>query len=480
MRASGRALIVQRRQNSKMPSFSPDALWSALVAADDAAGERPLCVALSGGLDSTVLLEALCRVRDRLPANGLRAIHVHHGLHADADAWARHCEALCARLGVPLAVLKADARPAPGESPEAKAREVRYAALAGALGPAEGLLTAHHADDQLETVLIQLLRGSGVAGLAAMPAAAPFGPGLHLRPLLGFTRAELAAWAAAEGLAGWIQDPANDELRYSRNHLRSEVLPAVRAHWPGAAAAVGRSARHCAEAAGLLHELAALDAATCVTGKAIRVSALRELSPARRRNLVRWQARQLGLAVPDERRLATLLEQVLEAAPDAQPQVEWGEVVGLRHDDLLWLAPTGSLPEPAGELDWINPRASLDLGAGLGALVLVPSEHGGLGQAALAAGPWRVVARRGGERLSLPGRAGTRELKKLLQEAGVPPWIRARMPLLEIGGSLAAAGAQWVDAAWWAPPGEPAWRLRWQGCTLPGAEEFIVGGQPFC
>ena len=463
-----------------MPSFSPDALWSTLTASDSQAGSRRLCVALSGGLDSTVLLEALCRVRDRLPADGLRAIHVHHGLHADADDWASHCVALCARLGVPLRVLRADARPGPGESPEARAREVRYAALAAALAADETLLTAHHADDQLETVLIQLLRGAGVAGLAAMPAAASFGPGRHLRPLLGFTRAELAGWAGSQGLSGWIEDPGNEELRYARNHLRSEVLPALRAHWPGAAAAVGRSARHCAEASHLLDELAALDATLCVTGKAVRVSALRGLAPARQRNLVRWQTRQLGLAVPDERRLTTLLAQVLDADPDKQPQVAWGEVVALRHDDRLWLAPADSLPEAMDDRAWPDPREPLALGAGLGALALVRSDQGGLGEGALAAGAWRVVTRRGGERLDLPGRAGRRALKKLLQEAGLPPWIRAHLPLVEIGGRLAAAGPRWVDAAFWVPPGDPAWRLEWTGAALPGHELFVVGGAPFC
>ena len=463
-----------------MPNLSPDALWSALAAADPEAGERPMCVALSGGLDSTVLLEAVCRLRKRLPDRGLRAIHVHHGLHADADDWARHCAALCARLGVPLALLEVDATPAPGESPEARAREVRYAALAGALAPGEALLTAHHADDQLETVLIQLLRGAGVAGLAAMPLAAPFGPGLHLRPLLGFNRAELERWAAAEGLSGWIRDPANEELRYARNHLRSEVLPALREHWPGATTAVGRSARHCAEASGLLDELAMLDAPRCLVGEALRVSALRALPTARRRNLLRWQARQLGLAVPDERRLATLLRQALEAAPDTQPQIEWGDVVALRHGDLLWLAPAGSLPAPAGDLDWPDPRMPLELGPGLGRLQLVPAAQGGLSAAALAAGPWRVVPRRGGERLALPGRAGSRALKKLMQEAGLPPWIRARLPLVEIGGTLAAAGNRWIDAAFQAPPGEPAWRVEWTGSSLPGSQRFIVGGAAFC
>lgn len=463
-----------------MNAFSPTALWTALAGIDAQAAERRLCVALSGGLDSTALLEALCRLRDRLRAESLRAIHVHHGLHLDADDWMRHCEALCTRLDVPLTVLRVDARAVRGESPEAKARQVRYAALAAALAPGEALLTAHHADDQLETVLIQLLRGAGVAGLAAMPLAADFGPGLQLRPLLGFTREELAAWVASEGISGWIRDPANEELRYARNHLRSEVLPAVRRHWPGAAAAVGRSARHCAEAAGLLDELGALDGAQCLAGDAVGVSALRQLSSARQRNLVRWQARRLGLAVPDERRLATLLAQVLGAAPDAQPQVEWGEVVALRHGDLLWLAAADSLPAPPGTMDWPDPREPLELGAGLGTLALVPSDGGGLGAAALAAAPWRVVHRRGGERLDLPGRAGSRAVKKLLQEAGLPPWIRARLPMVEIGGRLAAVSDRWVDAAFWVPAGAPAWRVEWTGSSLPGHELFVVGGAPFC
>ena len=179
--------------------------------------------------------------------------------------------------------------------------------------------------------------------------------------------------------------------------------------------------------------------------------------------------------MPDERRLATLLHQALEADPDRQPQVDWGDVVALRHGDRLWLASADTLPEPAGDLDWPDPRQPLELGRGLGALTLVASDRGGLGEAALAAGPWRVVARHGGERLDLPGRAGSRALKKLLQEAGLPPWIRARLPLLEIGGMLAAAGDRWIDAAFWAPPGVAAWRLEWTGSRLPGHELFVVG-----
>ena len=464
-----------------MTEFSPAALWARLDVPGGTAGARRWCVALSGGLDSTVLLEAMSSLRDRLPVGGLRAIHVHHGLHAEADAWARCCEVRCARLGVLLTVLRVDARAGRGESPEARAREVRYGALAAALAPEEVLLTAPHADDQLETALIQLLRGAGVAGLAAMPAEASLGAGRHRRPLLDFTRAELCAWAAAQRLQGWIEDPANTMPRYARNHLRSEVLPAVRAHWPAAAATVSRSARHCAEAAALLDELAAADAAICGEEEGtLRVSALARLSPARCRNLLRWQARQLGLPVPDERRLASLLRQLFSAACDRQPQLRWPGVVAWRHADRLWLIPQEALPAPLGTLAWPDPRQPLELGPGLGTLTLEPTRGGGLRPEALDAAPWQVTGRRGGERLRLPGRSGSRALKQLLNEARVPPWVRLRMPLLEIGGQLAAAGELWIDEAWWAPSGGKAWRLRWRDCGLPGRKTLIVGEQPFC
>ena len=459
-----------------MNDFSPAILWQQL---DANAATRRYCVAYSGGMDSTVLLAAMAQLADRLAPDGLRAVHVHHGLHAQADAWADACRAQCAALAVPLTVVHVDARSARGESPEAKAREARYAALDAALAPGEVLLTAHHADDQLETVLIQLLRGAGVPGLAAMPRETVFGPGLHQRPLLAFGRAALQAWARAHGLPAGIEDPANRELRFSRNHLRHEVLPAIRAHWPGAARAAARAARHCAEAAGLLDELAAQDAADCRAGEALDITAMRSLSAARCRNLVRWQCRRQGLPVPDERRLATLLDQLFAAAGHRRPEVRWPGVVAARHANRLWLIPAASLPAVPPPLAWPDPLEPLALGAGLGRLSLRPDTSGGLSAAALEAAPWRVVFRAGGERLRLPGRAGSRAVKKLLHAAGTPPWVRARIPLLEIDGALAAVGAAWVDASWWAPPGTQGWRLSWEGCALPGNSMFIVGEQTF-
>jgi tRNA(Ile)-lysidine synthase len=461
-----------------MNDFSHDALWAALDGGLGDARRRRYCIAYSGGMDSTVLLEAMARLRDRLAPHGLRALHVNHGLQEAAPCWAERCAARCVGLDIPFAVLQVDARAGRGESPEAKAREARYQALGAALAHDEVLLTAHHADDQLETVLIQLLRGAGVAGLAGMPFDAEFGPGRHQRPLLGVPRAALHRWAREHGVAGWVEDPTNFDPRLSRNHLRHEALPAVRAHWPAAAAAASRAARHCAEAAALLDELAGLDAAACAEGPALQVAAMRPLSAARRRNLVRWQCRRLGLPTPDERRLATLLEQLFDAGEDRQPEVRWSGVVAVRHGGRLWLMAEAGLKERPGPRAWPDPRDPFALGGELGTFSIEPTTGGGLRPQALDA-PWRVVFRTGGERLRLPGRPGSRALKKLLHAAGVPPWLRARLPLLEVNGELAAVADLWVDASQWAPPGAAAWRLRWRGCALPGRDAFVVDEQAF-
>ena len=207
-------------------------------------------VAFSGGLDSLVLLHALCALRGRLAA-GVAAVHVHHGLHSDADEWDAHCQQVCDELGVAYTLLRVDGRPATGESPEAAARDARYRALAEWLPAGHCLLTAQHQDDQAETLLLQLLRGSGVSGLAAMPVMTGLGAGHHLRPLLEMTRPALHHYATAHALR-WIEDPSNQSSAYDRKYLRHQVLPRLRERWPAVSSSLSRSAAHCAEASALL------------------------------------------------------------------------------------------------------------------------------------------------------------------------------------------------------------------------------------
>jgi tRNA(Ile)-lysidine synthase len=409
----------------------------------------PLCVAFSGGLDSTVLLTALAQ----RAARPLRAIHIDHGLHPDSGEWAARCRAAAERLGVPLTVVPVSVERARGVSLEAAARAARYRALEPLIADGEALLTAQHADDQLETVLLQLLRGAGLPGLAAMPALAPFGRGSLVRPLLAIGRAEIESWARSRGIL-WIEDASNADERLDRNYLRRRIVPLLRERWPAASRAVGRAARHAAEAQRLLDALARVDTERAAVGHALCAKRLRALTPERRRNALRYWIARAGHPLPDARRLAELAGPVLEARPDAHPEVAWGEVRVRREADRLTLEPRagaarGSRRESlrSVSVDWDAERTPrLELPAGLGRLELAADAHGPID---LDAVPRQLTirARRGGERIRLRASGPSRALKTLLQEARVPASERERLPLVWSGERLLAAADLWVDAA---------------------------------
>ena len=407
-----------------------------------------VCVAFSGGVDSTALLGALARgPRARLR---LRALHINHGLHPRAEVWSAHCQSFARRMGVPLKVIAVRVPRSRGASLEAQARDARYAALAGELHAGEVLLTAHHADDQLETVFLQLLRGAGVPGIAAMPELTRFAAGWLARPLLACTRVELAAWARKRRLA-WIEDESNADERRDRNYLRRQVLPRIRSRWPGCAQAVARSARHAAHAQGLLEELGRADANKAADGAALSVTALRALAPERRANALRVWINAAGWPAPDARRLQELAGPMLDARADANPSVAWGAVVARRHADRLSML-AARAPAPDGQLTWAwRTTPQLTLPESLGALVLATDARGPLDLDLLPA-EVLVCWRRGGERLRPRGGGPSRALKTLLQEAQVPLDERARLPLVYEGTRLIAVADRWSDASIQAEP----------------------------
>ena len=409
-------------------------------------------IGFSGGCDSSVLLHALSRLRP--PGVELGALHVNHRLHPDASAWAEHCRRFAAARGVAFRTIEVDAAPAPGESPEASARAARYAAFAKALTAGDWLLLAHHRDDQAETVLLRLLRGAGPEGLAGMPVSRPLGRGQLLRPLLEFTRAELQAWARREGL-DWLEDPANADPDHDRNFLRHAILPRLRARWPGADAALARAAVLQREAAMELIRQAAADWAALAEPQPERLSlaGLLRLPADRRRRLLRhWIGRVNGLPVPDARHLQRILDEVVPAADDAMPEVRWPGGRVRRHDGRLWLLPETLAPAPTGRR-W-DLRQELELGDGRRLLVR-QAEGEGLRAALRDRNDIRIDFRRGGERLRPAGRGGHRHaLKKLLQEWRVPPWERARLPLVYVGDAIAAVPGYCVCAPFAAAPGE--------------------------
>jgi tRNA(Ile)-lysidine synthase len=442
-------------RGAREPLASPAWVYSQLLKLHPPAAVAPLCVAFSGGDDSTALLSLLAEV----PAvrSRLRAVHIDHGLHPDSRSWARACRARCRLLQVPLVARRLKLARTKGQSLEALARCARYAALAAVLRPGEVLLTAHHLEDQLETVLLQLLRGAGLPGLAAMPAVAALGVGVLVRPLLGVARAQLRAVGQARGLRG-LEDPSNADETLDRNYLRRQVLPAVVSRWPGAARTVARSARHIGAAQDLLDRLARADVARAADGPALSVAALRGLPLERRRNALRFWISQSGRVVPDALRLEEIAVTLLAARVGANPVVRWGPTRVQRHAGQLTLETVR--PESGGyELTWHPQRTPrLTLPGGCGRLELVRAAHG-LIDATVLPMQLTVRTRRGGERLR-PRRGGpSRSLKSLLQTERISLIERQTVPLLFAGETLVAAGDLWVDARWQAGA-QTAKRLR--------------------
>jgi tRNA(Ile)-lysidine synthase len=432
-----------------------------------------LCVAFSGGRDSTVLLHALATLIHECKFN-LRAVHVNHGIQSTSRQWEEHCAALASRLAVAYSALRITVRNDRGQGLEAAAREARYDALRADLRPGEWLLTAHHADDQLETVLLHLFRGSGVSGLAGIPRNAPFGPGRLCRPLLDVPAEALANYGdkllLPRGL-GWLTDPMNADCAYDRAYLRHEVTPVLRRRFLAAAGAAGRSAALAAEAAGLLDELARSDSQDVVADHRLSIGLLRNLSPARQRNLIRFQARERGWALPPERRLREGLSQLLTAAPGRQPVMRWSGHEIRRFRQHLYLLDAITRGSDAGDtpVEWPD-LEPLVLGGLRGELslrrVTRAGQFGGMAAGlapAVVASGLQVGFRRGGERVRAEADRHHRTLKYLFQSQGIVPWMRGHLPLVFAGAKLAAVADLWTADWAAARPLESGLQIVWSG-----------------
>ncbi|HJR73275.1 MAG TPA: tRNA lysidine(34) synthetase TilS [Luteimonas sp.] len=428
-----------------------DALRTYLENAFRELPQRPLHVGYSGGADSAVLLHLLSGIGSIRDA-GLRAIHVHHGLSPHADDWAEHCRRFCDALDVPLTVLRAEVRRDGGEGLEAAARKARHAAFGDAVGDDEILATAHHRNDQAETFLLRALRASGPDGLGAMRPLRRFGRCWLWRPLLSIPRTALLAYAEQEGL-DWIDDPSNEDVALDRNYLRHRVLPLLRERWPQADAAFALSAALSAEADRLLddEDTLALAQARSADPQALRTDALAALPPARRARVLRRWIEELGLPPLPAQGVARINEDLMAAQADGEAAFAWSGATVRRWRDLLHAERQHrGLPED-WQTDW-DGRSPLPLPGG-GELAL----EGAAGFDSA----FRVHARRGGERITLPGRDHTHALKHVLQELTVPPWERMRMPLLSDGEDVLAAGDLLYSASFDAWLRERGARLVW-------------------
>ncbi len=420
------------------------------------ADSQTLLLALSGGVDSMVLLDLLVYAQAQPQVRFiLHALHVHHGISPNADTWADVCSACCDALNVPMQVTRIQL-PADNDSGiEAAARQARYHALSSQ--DANHVLLAHHQDDQAETLLLQLLRGSGVKGLAAM--------GRHdaerklLRPLLDVARADILEYAEARKLQ-WVEDESNSDTHFDRNFCRHQVLPVLEQRFPAAKASFARSASHMAEAASLLDELAAIDGQRCAIGLQLDLAALTTLSMPRARNLFRWWLSQQGYAMPSTAKLDDMLSQLMGARPDAMLKVAVDSKRGIwlrRYNGMGYLEEDRPAPF---SMTW---QGEAELMLSYNSRLVFEKKMGeGLAYSRLCIDKLRISPRIGGERFKPDMARPTRTLKHLLQEANMPPWQRQQLPLVYCDDALAVVPAIGVASHMQAQAHEEGLVIRWE------------------
>ena len=426
--------------------------------------DAALVVAFSGGLDSTVLLHQLRGWQQQHPQSRLRALHVHHGLSPNADAWAAHCQTICEQWQLRCDVLRVtvDGRQ---NGIEAAARTARYQALSAALKPGEILLTAQHLDDQCETFLLALKRGSGPAGLAAMPSSRMLGTHQLVRPLLNQSRQSLEAYADVHQLV-WIDDESNQDLRYDRNFLRQRLLPELNQRWPHFAEATARSAALCSEQEQLLDELLAGQLAELIQPDgSLYFPPLTDMSTLRANALLRrWIAGQGG-AMPSRDALKRIRDEVMASREDAQPRLRFGQAELRRfRQQLYWLPLFTSLRDT--ELAWPDIRQPLSLPQNLGTLRASMSQS--LLRYPLPDEQISVRFHAQGQ-VHLVGRNGGREMKKLWLELQIPPWQRERLPLIFYNQTLVCVPNLFVTHAG-AASDQQGWQIVWDRASRSGEQ----------
>lgn len=439
--------MTQGVKSAREPSF-PDEFTAPVKTIT---GYRRLWVAFSGGLDSTLLLHLAAHWHP-----GLQAVHVNHQLQANASDTEAFCRDVCAGLDVPLTVQAVSVKlgTGPGEGLEEAARQVRYQAFEALLQPGDLLLMAHHGDDQAETILFRMFRGTGVAGLGGMPQSRPLGAGHLVRPLLGVDRSKLERYARHAGMS-WIDDPSNTDQRFDRNFLRLRILPLLKQRWSGLNQRLRHSASACAESDFLNQRLAEVQWQG-MGGQlyCLPVAGLNALSVAEQKNLVRWWIRRAGYRLPAISDWSQILHELLQAAEDRAPELRAQGYSLRRFQGQLYLvADAPEIPEATLSL-----HANETVNWGNWTIRLLPVVTG-----ETSVPPIRICRRQGGERVRFRAGGPSKALKKWLQEQVVPPWQRSRLPLVFAGvegaEELIAIGDLWCSEQYCGSAPEAGWRL---------------------
>jgi len=418
------------------------------------------CVAYSGGIDSHVLLKSMSLALAHMPQLKMRALHINHGLSGDADKWQTHCGEICTSLAIDFAAVNVNVKINTGDSPEASAREARYAAFRSLLRTHECLLTAQHQDDQSETFLLQLLRGSGPQGLASMPEFARIANGYIARPLLTVTRKQICDYAQLHNLS-WMEDHSNQELTYNRNYLRHTVIPLLKKRWPAFSKTVSRSAQLCAQAQRIIEKEAQTGLQASRLGEQnLSVSVLNTMDEIERKNVIRYWIEERGLAGPTRAVMQQIIDSVLGASDAAMPLVTWSGCEIRRYQDRLYAMTPLTKHATNLQIPWdLNSSIKSDV---FGQLSVRPTQGKGIKHSVAHTKNIKIAFRQGGETYCEYAKAGTRPVKKLFQERAIPPWLRDRIPLIYDDKHLIAIADIVVCADYAAKPQDSAIELIWK------------------
>lgn len=414
-------------------------------------------VAYSGGVDSHVLLHACSHLAVSFESIQFKAIYIDHGLHKDSTKWSDHCRQISADLAIEFTSIKVDASNTSGEGPEQAARLVRYQALKSVMNDASLLMTAQHQDDQAETLMLQLLRGSGIKGLAAMPSLARFGAGQIARPFLNHSKQSILDYAKKNDL-DWIEDPSNSDTTLNRNYLRQQVIPLIKQRWPAFAKTTSRTALHCAETDSVLSDCLSI----YVPGLNVETfdcHSIKALTGATQRLVLREWLMQNELQLPSQKVLEQI-QAMLSSRSTKAACVEWGKHQIRCFAGKLYVCNQSQDLPGFTPIKWQG--SHVNLVDNLGSLQITKTQSVGINQAKWdAASNISVRSRVDGERIKLANRKGSKKLKQLYQEAKVLPWLRDNVPLIYIDDKLAAVADLWLAEEFSTALGEAAYQVEW-------------------
>ena len=427
---------------------------------------RDYLIAYSGGLDSSVLLYLMYKASLQYSCINISAIHVNHGISAKSHEWEDFCQSRCHALGVPYRSCTIDIMHFKGQSLEASARKYRYSLLASHIKNNHVLLTAHHQDDQCETLLLQMLRGAGLSGIASMPEIQNFSNGYLARPLLNTDREAIKRYAINKNL-DWIEDESNLDTGLDRNYIRHNVIPIIKERWPSASKTIARTAKHAGESIYLVNTLARQDyvKAKIVGADTLSVSALRQFCYSRQKNLLRQWIREHRKSLPSTIILQRILRESIQSGVDRNPKITWSNVEVRRYRNRLYIFNELPISDSHKILDLDQACESLPLGV----LSCDYSIGTGISKELLQGRIISIRFRSGGESISPYKSSYPHRVKKLMSEHGVPPWLRDLMPLVYVDNELVAIPGICVDKNWMTTANQTSLNLTWR---LPVEMEF--------